>query len=135
MRSGRIMSEAAIHRLHEMGFPEIRPRWIDVLRHVEDGPIRPGQLAVKLSISKQATHKLVSELVAANYLAMDVDPADKRARRVSITDKGLQTWKAGLEEMQRLETGLVAKMSSSKVERLKLLSMELLHLLEDETVS
>lgn len=131
MRSGRIMTDEALDKLHSKGLAEIRGRWIEVLRHVENGPIRQGVLAEKLRISKQATHKLVGELVDDGYLSVEVDPEDKRARLVSITKKGIQTWIKGLQEMKKLEVKLGTRLSPNKMERLRKLSLELLRVLEN----
>jgi len=131
-RSGRLIQEATLQRLHKQGHPEIRPRWIEVLRHLENGPIRQGLLASKMKISKQATHKLAQELESHSYVEITLDPSDGRARLIKVTQKGLRMWTKGLREMQKIERKIQKDFSAAKIKKLKTLSLSLLQTLESQ---
>jgi DNA-binding MarR family transcriptional regulator len=70
------------------GFTDLRPPHRPLLRYVLTDGLRPGALAARLGISKQAVNDLLREFEANGYLVLEPDPADRRAKRIRLTERG-----------------------------------------------
>ncbi|TQS42254.1 MarR family winged helix-turn-helix transcriptional regulator [Cryptosporangium phraense] len=53
-----------------------------------EGPIRPGDLAIREGVTPSTMTRIVALLENNGYLARESDPADRRAYLVRITDEG-----------------------------------------------
>jgi DNA-binding MarR family transcriptional regulator len=70
------------------GFDDLRPVHRPLLRHLLAEGLRPGELASRLGLSKQAVNDLLREFETNGYLVLEPDPADGRAKRIRLTDRG-----------------------------------------------
>lgn len=75
--------------LAEQGHPELRPRHGAVLAYLDEQGSRATDLAAQSGQHKQVIGTLVDELVALGYVKRRPDPADRRAKLVVPTVKGL----------------------------------------------
>src|SRR5215831_10321859 len=83
----------AIHRriineLNAAGFEELRVPHMAVLQFPGPDGGRPGLLAERAGISKQAMNQLLRSLEALGYLARSDAPDEGRARIVRLTKRG-----------------------------------------------
>lgn len=83
----------AIHRriireLNEAGFTELRLPHMAVMQYPGPDGVRPGVLAERASISKQAMNQLLGSLEEMGYLSRGVEGSEGRARIVRLTDRG-----------------------------------------------
>jgi DNA-binding MarR family transcriptional regulator len=63
---------------------------VAVLRHIaESEPMRPGVLAVRLSVEASHVTRQLRQLERGGHVVRIADPDDRRAQRVRITDLGL----------------------------------------------
>ncbi|WP_329342056.1 MarR family transcriptional regulator [Streptomyces sp. NBC_00663] len=63
---------------------------VGILRHIaESDPMRPGVLAVRLSVEASHVTRQLRQLERGGYVIRVADPDDRRAQRVQITDEGL----------------------------------------------
>ncbi|WP_344400529.1 MarR family winged helix-turn-helix transcriptional regulator [Streptomyces longisporus] len=63
---------------------------VAVLRHIaESEPMRPGVLAVRLSVEASHVTRQLRQLEQGGHVVRIADPDDRRAQRVRITDLGL----------------------------------------------
>jgi DNA-binding MarR family transcriptional regulator len=60
------------------------------LAHLGPSGISQAALAERMGLSKQAVQQLLDLLEADGVVAREPDPADKRARRVVLTELGLK---------------------------------------------
>ncbi|MFF2852021.1 MarR family winged helix-turn-helix transcriptional regulator [Streptomyces sp. NPDC058001] len=61
-----------------------------ILRNIaESEPMRPGVLAVRLSVEASHVTRQLGQLEKAGYVIRVPDPDDRRAQRVQLTDAGL----------------------------------------------
>jgi DNA-binding MarR family transcriptional regulator len=83
----------AIHRriiaeLNAAGFEELRVAHMAVLQFPGPDGVRPGVLAERAGMSKQAMNQLLRSLEGLGYLARSSDPDEGRARIVHLTKRG-----------------------------------------------
>jgi DNA-binding MarR family transcriptional regulator len=83
----------AIHRhlireLNTAGFHELRLPHMAVLQFPGPDGVRPGVLADRAGISKQAMNQLLGSLENYGYVARSKDPNEGRARIVRFTERG-----------------------------------------------
>ena len=83
----------AIHRriineLNAAGFEELRVPHMAVLQFPGPDGVRPGMLAERAGMSKQAMNQLLRSLDALGYLARSDAPDEGRARIVRLTKRG-----------------------------------------------
>ncbi|MES5817916.1 MarR family transcriptional regulator [Streptomyces sp. RG80] len=63
---------------------------VAILRHIaESEPLRPGVLAVRLSVEASHVTRQLRQLERSGYVIRVADPDDRRAQRVQLTDEGL----------------------------------------------
>src|SRR3954466_12934297 len=73
--------------LNAAGFPVRQPHGY-VLRALYDRPVGLTGLADLLGVTKQAVAPVVDEMVALGLVERGPDPADRRAKRLALTDRG-----------------------------------------------
>ncbi len=73
----------------EQGHPDLRPRHGAVLAYLDEEGSRATDLAAQSGQHKQVIGTLVDELVALGYVERRPDPADRRAKLIMPTAKGL----------------------------------------------
>ncbi|KZX53372.1 hypothetical protein A3709_09580 [Halioglobus sp. HI00S01] len=109
-------------QLNEQGYPEIRPAHVQVFANLGMGSVRVSDLAERAQVTQQAMGKMLKELERLDFIARDIDSADKRAKEIRLTDKGIQLAvdsmkivdevyahyreRVGAEELTALETQL-----------------------------
>jgi len=88
----RLPWEAVLQRLlralHENGFDDIEAPQLGVLLWPGPEGMRPSDLATRMRISKQALNYLLGDLEQRGYVERRPDPADRRSRRIALTDRG-----------------------------------------------
>lgn len=75
--------------LAEQGHPRLRPRHGAVLAYLNEEGSRATDLAALSGQHKQVIGTLVDELAALGYVERRPDPADRRAKLIVPTEKGL----------------------------------------------
>jgi DNA-binding MarR family transcriptional regulator len=88
----RVPSQA-IHRriireLNAAGFEELRLPHMPVLQFPGPDGMRPGLLAERAGVSKQAMNQLLRSLEALGYIVRSDAPEERRARIVRLTRRG-----------------------------------------------
>jgi DNA-binding MarR family transcriptional regulator len=83
----------AIHRriineLNAAGFEQLRVPHMAVLQFPGPDGVRPGMLAERAGMSKQAMNQLLRSLEALGYIARSDVPDEGRARIVRLTKRG-----------------------------------------------
>jgi len=76
-------------RLHERGFGEVRGAHFSLFQFPGPHGVRPGELAQRVGLTKQALNPLLNDLELWGYLRREVDPTDQRGRVLWLTARGL----------------------------------------------
>jgi DNA-binding MarR family transcriptional regulator len=71
---------------------------------MKHGPLRPGDLAARLSISAASASRLIDVLIEGEWVGREPDPDDRRACLISLSPHGVAT----LERLRREGTGELA---------------------------
>ena len=77
-----------IHELNAAGFGELRVPHMAVLQYPGPDGVRPGMLAERACMSKQAMNQLLRSLEGLGYVARSDAPDEGRARIVRLTKRG-----------------------------------------------
>ena len=88
------------------GFPQ-RPAHSGVFAHIDiEGGTRLTELARRANITPQAMGELVDDLERMGYVTRRPDPGDRRAKRISLTRRGVACVHAGLDAIAEIEREL-----------------------------
>jgi DNA-binding MarR family transcriptional regulator len=83
------IQEEVFAQLAERGHPEVLPRHGAILGYLDADGVRPSDLARLSGRHKQIVGRLVDELEELGYVRREPDPADRRAKLVVPTERGL----------------------------------------------
>jgi DNA-binding MarR family transcriptional regulator len=116
----------AIHRriikaLNAAGFAELRVPHMAVLQFPGPDGVRPGVLAERAGISKQAMNQLLRSLEAFGYLARSDAPDGRRARIVRLTKRGRAAYATIQEILRDIEREWSAELGAGPFIELKTL--------------
>lgn len=94
----QVMSDV-LPALATAGFDDLRPIHRPILRNILK-EARPTELAASLGLSKQAVNDLLREFEAKDYITLEPDPDDRRAKRIKVTARGRELASAATEAGQ-----------------------------------
>ena len=114
----------AIHRriineLNAAGFEELRVPHMAVLQFPGPDGVRPGVLAERAGMSKQAMNQLLRSLEALGYLARSDAPDEGRARIVRLTKRGRTAYAKIHEILRDIEREWSAELGATPFNELK----------------
>lgn len=85
---GQAIHRRIIKELNAAGFDDLRIPHMAVLQFPGPDGVRPGVLAERAGVSKQAMNQLLRSLGNLGYLARSDAPDERRARIVRLTKRG-----------------------------------------------
>ena len=120
----------AIHRriiseLNAAGFEELRVPHMAVLQFPGPDGVRPGVLAERAGMSKQAMNQLLRSLEAFGYLARSDAPGEGRARVVRLTRRGRAAYAKISEILRDIEREWSAELGVRAFAELKALLLRI----------
>ncbi|MEU2718079.1 MarR family transcriptional regulator [Streptomyces sp. NPDC007205] len=89
--------------LAEQGFDDIQPRAGAVLAYLRADGIRASELARTSGQHKQVIGSLIDDLERLGYVERKPDPADRRAKLIYPTERGLLQMEAAASIMRAIE--------------------------------
>jgi DNA-binding MarR family transcriptional regulator len=103
-----------IYELSATRFPALRTRHYRLLGFIPEDGIRPTRMAELSGLSKQALFQALAPLEAGRYVVVALDPDDRRARVVRLSDRGHEVI-AALHELQaRYEEAWAAEVGAER---------------------
>ena len=78
------------------------------------GPCGMSEIGERFDISAAAASQLVEKLVHAGYLERAEDPSDRRAKLLTLSEKGKELINQGTEERHRWMDDLTSKLSTEE---------------------
>ena len=97
------LNDRAIARLAERGHDVVRPAHGAVFQHLDDTGTPVARLAERAQMTKQAMAELVAHLERHGYVVREPDPADRRAKLVIPTARGLEVFAVVQELVPEIE--------------------------------
>ncbi len=101
-------------RGHELGLSQAR-----VFQRIDPGGSRMAHLAAAAQLSKQTLGSIVDQLEGAGYVERVPDPADARARLVTITAKGRELVELSTPVVEEVEAAWEAHLGRTRFRELK----------------
>ncbi|MGA3035164.1 MAG: MarR family transcriptional regulator [Terracidiphilus sp.] len=119
----RVPSEA-IHRriireLNAAGFKELSLPHMALFRFPGPDGVRPGVLAERAGMSKQAMNRVLGRLEDLGYLIRSDAPDEGRARVVHFTKRGHAAWAKAHEVLREIEREWTAELGAKDFAQLK----------------
>lgn len=119
----RVPAEA-IHRriireLNAAGFKGLSPAHMAVFRYPSPDGARPGVLAERAGMSKQAMNRLLGTLEELGYLVRSDAPGEGRARIVHFTKRGRAAYLKAIEVLRDIEREWNAELGPRDFAKLK----------------
>ena len=116
----------AIHRriineLNAAGFDDLRLPHMPVLQYPGPDGVRPGVLAERAGMSRQAMNQLLRSLEGLGYLTRSDSPDEGRARMVRLTKRGHAAYAKILDILRTIEDEWSAELGAKSFAELKLL--------------
>lgn len=110
--------------LNAAGFDDLRLPHMAVLRFPGPDGERPGVLAERAVMSKQAMNQLLGSLEELGYVTRSDDPEEGRARIVRFTKRGHAAWAKAHDILREIEGEWKAELGSKDFAQLKALLLK-----------
>ncbi len=94
---GKDYERRILAKLHRRGHPLIRPSHSSVFSNLGLGAVRVTELAERAQVTQQAMGKILKELERIGYIVRDIDGNDRRAKKIRLTERGMQLIKDSME--------------------------------------
>lgn len=119
----RVPAQAIHHRiidgLNKAGFADLSLPHIAVLQYPGPDRVRPGKLAERAGMSKQAMNQLLRSLENLGYLVRRDESAGSRARVVRFTTRGRAVFDLILKILREIEKEWSAELGARDFAQLK----------------
>lgn len=133
LKCARKVNERAMARVNaEAQRTLLRPAIASLFPHISFEGTRVGEVARRAGMSKQQAGQLIAELEGEGVVETFPDPADRRARLVRFTRRGVEAMQQGMRVFRELEAELEAKVGARHFQALRTALPALLTALEEE---
>ena len=119
LRAHRRFDTALIARLRASGWDDVRPAHSQVFAHLDRGGSRASELARRAGMTRQAMSELVRELQALGYVEQVDDPANRSARLVRLTPRGVEHVRAARRIVRAMEDELAGTLGQDGLQALR----------------
>jgi DNA-binding MarR family transcriptional regulator len=108
-----------IRQLNEVGFEGLRVPHMAVLQFPGPDGIRPGTLAERVGMSKQAMNQLLRSLEGLGYIVRSDVPNEGRARIIRLTKRGRAAYSKIHDILREIEREWSAELGPKSFAQLK----------------
>ncbi|MGH1360224.1 MAG: MarR family winged helix-turn-helix transcriptional regulator [Burkholderiaceae bacterium] len=112
-------ADEIMRAIQNSSWPHITPAQSRLLARMGGQSASMSELGRRLTISRQAVHKTVNELVRQGILEVCTDPERGNAKLVSYTQRGKAINRAGAEMIAQAERKLARQIGEPALEQLK----------------
>ena len=119
------MGALVARELAKRGFGDLRPGLLAVAAHIRADGSRVTDLARRAQVSKPTVVHAVDELVRLGYARREPDPADGRAKLVTMTARALEAERVGREAIARIRDAWAAALGEREMAQLEALLLRL----------
>ena len=101
------------------GYTDIRPSHSTVFANLGMGDVRVTELARRSQVTQQAMGKILKELERLDYVKRDIDGADKRAKEIRLTERGMALAQDSLEVVSQTHDYYANKIGATQLQGLE----------------
>ena len=83
------------------------------------GAVRVTELAERAQITQQAMGKILKELERLGYVARDIDGNDRRAKKIRLTELGLQLVRDSMDVVEQVRGEYAVKIGADELNALE----------------
>ncbi|MFE3444857.1 MarR family winged helix-turn-helix transcriptional regulator [Nocardia sp. NPDC059180] len=105
--------------LHAVLGGDLRPAHYAVFRYLDPAGSRVTSLADAAGMTQQSMGELITHLERQGLVERLVDPADRRARLVVLTESGRQALELAADRIRRIEDELRAQLGAGEFDVLR----------------
>ncbi len=116
---GQAIHRRLIDELNAAGFKELRLPHMAVLQFPGPDGVRPGELAERAGMSKQAMNQLLRSLEGLGYIERSDTPDEGRARIVRFTKRGRAAYSKVHDILRDIEREWSAELGTQRFSHLK----------------
>jgi DNA-binding MarR family transcriptional regulator len=102
-RTNHLMVNEITERIEASGFPDSPPSFHPIFENLDPEGTRLTVLAARAGLTHQSVGEVVTELERRGYVERIPDPTDKRARLVSLTDRGRDLVRVAVRHITDIE--------------------------------
>lgn len=117
--AGQRLSAELDGALQDAGFPDLRSAHAPIFMGIAPEGSRGSELARRARMTKQAAGELIRYLVERDYLTVTPDPADGRAKKVELTERGWEAILVGERVIADFDAWLAAQIGPDNVAQLR----------------
>ncbi|MGA9586657.1 MAG: MarR family transcriptional regulator [Terracidiphilus sp.] len=110
-----------IHELNAAGFDELRLPHIPVLQYPGPDGVRPGTLADRACMSKQAMNQLLGSMEDFGYIVRADSPDAGRTRIIRLTKRGRAAYSKIFSILEQIEREWSSELGEAQFSQLKTL--------------
>ena len=114
----RAMEDRVLGRVREAGY-EVTPAQSRIFARIGLAGTRLSDLAAQAQVTKATAGFIVDQLERSGLVTRVPDPADGRARLVTITDQGQQAVRVAAEEVAAVEEEWTAHLGTRRMQQLR----------------
>jgi len=119
MRAFYWAEEGLQNTLKERGWPQITKTQSQVFISIGEGITRPSEIASRMSVTRQAIHQTINELVDLGYVKLEPDVTDRRAKIVTYTERGNEVGQNTVLGLSEIEAQLIGRIGVDNVQALR----------------
>jgi len=116
IRLSRQLEAKLMAELIAEGFQGLSMSFADPMMVITLGPIRMNQLAEELGISKQLCNQTLKPLEQLDIIQRNSDPEDKRAKLVSLTERGIELATAAQNIIQTIQLEIIEEIGQEALD-------------------
>jgi DNA-binding MarR family transcriptional regulator len=116
---GKDFERRIIEALHRRGHRLIRSSHSAVFSNLGLGAVRVTELAERAHVTQQAMGKMLKELERIGYIVRDIDGTDKRAKKIRLTERGIQLVQDSMAAVTEIRTQYAAKIGAEELNDLE----------------
>ena len=116
---GKDFERRVLAKLHRRGHPLIRPSHSSVFSNIGLGAVRVTELAERAQVTQQAMGKILKELERIGYVVRDIDGNDRRAKKIRLTERGMQLVRDSMEIIEEVRSHYAAQVGADELDALE----------------
>jgi len=117
--AARVVTDRLGGAVERAGVDDMRSSFGFVIRALSERDRTLTEVAELLAVTKQAAIKVIDEMETRGFVERRPDPSDRRAKVLSLTDKGRRVRRAALAASRRMESELRRDLGDADVDALR----------------